>query len=49
MLSIIDVNVLGCDFLTSYAQVGEWGGGDCGPVLVGGDGGSLTVITLLRQ
>merc|ERR1719234_2800594 len=32
-----------------WPAVGEWGGGDCGPVLVGGDGGSLTVITLLRQ
>ena len=31
------------------AQVGEWGGGDCGPVLVRGEGGTLTVVTLLRQ
>ena len=35
--------------IKSDAKVGEWGGGDCGPVLVGGEGGALTVVTLLRQ
>jgi len=32
-----------------WPAVGEWGSGDCGPVLVGGDGGILTVVTLLKQ
>jgi len=32
-----------------WPTVGEWGGGDCGPVLIGGEGGTLTVVTLLRQ
>jgi len=32
-----------------WPTVGEWGGGDCGPVLVGGQAGVLSVVTLLRQ
>ena len=32
-----------------FFKVGEWGGGDCGPVLVGGQAGVLSVVTLLRQ
>ena len=33
----------------SISKVCEWGGGDCGPLLVGNDEGTLSVVTLLRQ
>jgi len=32
-----------------WPSVCEWGGGDCGPLLVGNDEGTLSVVTLLRQ
>ena len=36
-------------FKSSISKVCEWGGGDCGPLLVGNDEGTLSVVTLLRQ
>lgn len=33
----------------SISKVCEWGGGDCGPLLVGNNEGTLSVVTLLRQ
>ena len=53
LYSVIDSQAREWEFLalliTIDDQVGEWGGGDCGPVLIGGEGGLLTVVTLLRQ